>query len=208
MTHEIRVLADMRLESRADDEPVRLVGYAAVFDQATDIGGYFRERVARGAFSEALNRDDIHALFNHDYGNVIGRKKAGTLTLAEDERGLRVEILPPNTQLARDLMENIKAGNIDQMSFAFSMEGGKQEWDETGETPLRTIQRVGELFEVSVVPRGAYPTTEIGLRSLDAHRKESAKTGYSIRRAIRSAKMQMNLALIEREGQGCAPDAC
>lgn len=194
MTHEIRVLADMRLESRADDEPVRLVGYAAVFDQATDIGGYFRERVARGAFSDALNRDDIHALFNHNYDHVIGRKKAGTLSLSEDERGLRVEILPP--QSASALVESIKRGDIDQMSFAFSMEGGKQEWDETGETPLRTIQRVGELFEVSVVPRGAYPTTEIGLRSLDAHRKESAKSGYSVRKS----RMHMNLALMEREG--------
>jgi uncharacterized protein len=196
MTHEIRVLADMRLETRADNEPPRLIGYAAVFDEATDIGGYFRERVAKGAFSDALTRDDIHALFNHDYNNVIGRKKAGTLTLAEDERGLRVEITPPNTQLARDLMENIKAGNIDQMSFAFSMEGGRQTWDETGETPLRTIERVGELFEVSVVPRGAYPTTEIGLRSLDNHRKERAKANFSATRA-RLALKSKYLALRE-----------
>lgn len=195
MTHEIRVLASMQVEKRADDG-AKLVGYAAVFDEETDIGGYFREVVRRGAFAEAINRDDIHALYNHDYGHVIGRKKAGTLEIAEDDHGLRVAITPPDTQTARDLIENIRAGNIDQMSFAFSMEGGKQTWDETGETPLRVIERVGELFEVSVVPRGAYPTTEIGLRALDQHRKASAKSGYAARRA----RMRMNLGLRVREG--------
>jgi len=196
MTKEVRVIAGMAVEERADGEAQKLVGYAAVFDQETDIGGYFREVVRRGAFSEALNRDDIHALFNHDYGNVIGRKKAGTLTVTEDDHGLRVEITPPNTQLARDLIENIRAGNIDQMSFAFSMDGGKQAWDETGDMPLRSIEKVGSLHEVSVVPRGAYPTTEIGLRSLEQMRKERAVTGYG----IRQARMRMNLALREREG--------
>lgn len=196
MTKEVRVISGMAVEERADGEAQKLVGYAAVFDQETDIGGYFREVVRCGAFSEALNRDDIHALFNHDYGNVIGRKKAGTLTVTEDDHGLRVEITPPNTQLARDLIENIRAGNIDQMSFAFSMDGGKQTWDETGDMPLRSIEKVGSLHEVSVVPRGAYPTTEIGLRSLEQMRKERAVTGYG----IRQARMRMNLALREREG--------
>jgi len=195
MTHEIRILAGMQVEQRAD-EPQRLVGYAAVFDQETDIGGYFREVIRRGAFAEAIQRDDIHALFNHDYGSVIGRRSAGTLSLSEDDRGLKVEITPPNTQLARDLMENIKAGNIDQMSFAFDLSGGRQAWDETGETPLRSIEKVGTLYEVSIVPRGAYPTTEIGLRSLEEARKDRAITGYS----TRQARMRMNLALRVREG--------
>lgn len=192
---ELRILADVALEKR-DDAPEKLVGYAAVFNAEADIGGYFREVVAKGAFAEALTRDDIHALYNHDYQHVLGRAKAGTLKLTEDDHGLRVEITPPNTQTARDLMENIRAGNVDQMSFSFSMQGGSQDWDETGETPKRTIKKVGELFEVSIVPRGAYPTTEIGLRSLEAHRKEAATTGYS----TRQARMRMNLALREREG--------
>lgn len=192
---EVRVIADMAVETR-NDAADQLVGYAAVFEVEADIGGMFRERIARGAFAEALARDDIHALYNHDYANVLGRVRAGTLALAEDDHGLRVTITPPGTQLARDLIENIRAGNIDQMSFAFSMRGGVEEWDETGEVPLRTIKQLGELHEVSIVPRGAYPTTEIGLRSLEAHRKDAAKQGYSIRRA----RMRMNLALREREG--------
>jgi phage head maturation protease len=88
---------------------------------------------------------------------------------------LRVEIDPPDTQDVRDLMVKMKRGDIDQMSFAFSMAGGKQEWDETGKVPLRTILEVGELYDVSVVTRGAYPTTEVGVRSLDEARKVSQR---------------------------------
>jgi len=181
MNSEIRVHAGMKVEARADDAVKRLVGYASVFDTETDIGGMFREVIRKGAFSEALLRDDIHALDNHDYGRVIGRKKAGTLVISEDERGLRVEITPPNTTIARDLMENISAGNIDQMSFSFSMEGGRQAWDETGDTPLRSIEKVGELLEVSIVPRGAYVTTEIALRSLEASRPCETAQSFRLR---------------------------
>lgn len=186
-TVEKRILASARIESRAD-EGEKLVGYAAVFDAETDIGGYFREVVARGAFKAAIGRDDIHALYNHDYGMVIGRKKAGTLLIEEDDYGLRVEITPPNTQLARDLIENIRSGNIDQMSFAFDMTGGKQTWDETGQTPLRRIEQVGELFEVSIVPRGAYPTTEIGLRAYQAAR--SARSTIPHKRRVLEMKVR------------------
>lgn len=198
MNREIRITAGMAVEYRDEGQPQKLVGYAAVFDQETDIGGMFREVVRRGAFSEAVGRDDIHALYNHDYGNVIGRMKAGTLSLSEDERGLRVEITPPNTQLARDLVENIRAGNIDQMSFAFDMEGGRQSWDETDETPLRSIEQVGSLWEVSVVPRGAYPTTEIGLRSLEEHRKEIKRQNFSAARA--RLRMKRDLAARRENG--------
>ena len=195
MTHEIRVLANMQVEERADQAP-KMVGYAAVFGQETDIGGYFREVVQRGAFADAIARDDIHALYNHDYAFVIGRRKAGTLTLAEDSHGLKVEITPPDTQTARDLVANIRAGNIDQMSFAFTMEGGKQTWDETGPTPLRSIDKVGELYEVSVVPRGAYPTTEIGMRSLDEFRK--AQRRHNFNAAARRKALKVGLDLRER----------
>ncbi len=192
MTHEIRILAGMQLEDRAD-EPKRLVGYAAVFDQETDIGGYFREVIRRGAFAEAIKRDDIHALYNHDYGAVIGRRSAGTLKLAEDDHGLRIEVTPPNTQVARDLIENIRSGNIDQMSFSFGMQGGKQAWDETGAIPLRSIEKVGELFEVSVVPRGAYPTTEIGLRSLEDARLDRRRHNFNAAQMRRAMKFGLDL---------------
>jgi len=177
---EIRILADLNVEERADGDaaPV-IIGYAAIFDTPTDIGGYFREQVRRGAFGPALADSDVHALFNHDESVVLGRKKAGTLRLSEDAKGLRVEIDPPDTQDARDLMAKMKRGDIDQMSFAFSMRGGKEEWDETGELPLRTIVQVGELYDVSIVTRGAYPTTEVGVRCLEEARKDRRQQNFA-----------------------------
>ena len=196
MTRETRVMAGRAIEARAEADMPVLVGYAAVFDQATDIGGMFREQIKRGAFAEAIKRDDIHALFNHDYGRVIGRQRAGTVRITEDDHGLRVEITPPPTQDARDLIENIRAGNIDEMSFQFDMDGGRQIWDETGPLPLRTIERVGTFFEVSVVPRGAYPTTEIGLRSLEEARKDRRRQNFNA--AAKRLSLKMNLDLRTR----------
>jgi uncharacterized protein len=169
---EIRLISGLAIEERSAANP-KLVGYAAVFDTETDIGGMFREMVAPGAFSDAIKNSDVHALFNHDENIVLGRAKAGTLLLSEDIKGLKVEIDPPDTQDVRDLLAKMKRGDIDQMSFAFTMRGGSQEWDESGNTPLRIIRKVGELYDVSVVTRGAYPTTEVGVRSLADHRAQS-----------------------------------
>ena len=174
---ETRATGEFRVEKRADGEGRKIVGYAAVFNQEVDIAGFFREMIKPGAFADAITRDDVHALSNHDYDHVLGRLKAGTLKMSEDSHGLKVEIAPPDTQDARDLITSMERGDIDQMSFGFSMMGGIQEWDDTGDLPLRTIVKVGELFDVSVVPRGAYPTTEVGLRSLEAEReKKRAET--------------------------------
>ena len=111
---------EFRYEKRADGTR-RIVGHAAVFNQwSEDLGG-FREQIAPGAFAAALTQDDVRALFNHDTNQVLGRNKAGTLTLLEDERGLLSEIILPDTQLARDLEVLMGRGDINQMSFAFTI---------------------------------------------------------------------------------------
>jgi HK97 family phage prohead protease len=180
---EIRVLAGLAVEERKGTQAPMLAGYAAVFNVETDIAGFFRERIAPGAFADAISKAsaDVHALFNHDSNIVLGRMKAGTLRLAEDERGLHVEIDPPDTQDVRDLLTKMKRGDIDQMSFAFTMRGGKQSWDEGQDPPLRTIETIGELYDVSVVTRGAYPTTEVGVRSLEEHRRAENFRAASLR---------------------------
>jgi HK97 family phage prohead protease len=194
---EVRILDGLHVEERADGKPPMLVGYAAVFDTETDIGGFFREKVKRGAFAPALPKSDVHALFNHDENIVLGRAKAGTLRMMEDDKGLRVEIDPPDTQDVRDLLVKMKRGDIDQMSFAFTMRGGKQEWDESGDIPVRTIEEVGELYDVSVVTRGAYPTTEVAVRSLEEHR-ETVRKEQNSHAAARRVRMKMDLGLRAR----------
>lgn len=180
---EIRLHAGLSVEKRMEGDGAMptIVGYAAVFDTETDIGGMFCEKIAKGAFADAIKVSDVHALFNHEEDIVLGRMKSGTLRLAEDDHGLRVEIDPPDTQDARDLIVKMRRGDIDQMSFAFTMLGGIQTWDDTVDPPCRTIEKVGELYDVSVVTRGAYPTTEAAVRSLEEARKSKNYHAASVR---------------------------
>ena len=186
------------LEVRADGQTV--AGYAAVFNSETDIGGMFREKIAPGAFRPSLN-GDVRALWNHDSSNVIGRTKAGTLRLAEDSKGLAVEIDLPDTQVGRDLRENMRLGNVDGMSFGFRVT--KQQWDETGDIPVRTIEEV-ELFEVSAVTFPAYEATEIALRSLDKQRDEREKKEHNA--AAAKARIAARRAAAEQKFRGIKPE--
>lgn len=197
---ELRLSTGFTVEKRADDDAAMpmITGYAAVFESETTIGGRdwgFREKIAKGAFAEAIKTSDVRALFNHDEDMVLGRLKAGTLRLKEDERGLRVEIDPPDTQDARDLITKMQRGDIDQMSFAFTMENGAQAWDETGDMPLRTIQKVGDLLDVSVVTYPAYVDTEAAARSLAAVRKERRRLNFenAARRVERKAAQEQKI---------------
>lgn len=171
-------------ELRADGDKKVARGYAALFNSEADIGGYFREVIAPGAFTDTLKDGDIRALIDHDTGRVIGRSTAGTLRLKEDEKGLAVEIDLPDTTDGRDLAVSLERGDISGMSFGFVVT--HDEWDETSDPPTRTIHQVN-LREVSAVAFPAYGDTEIALRSLDAARQEKRKTwnnsGYLIRKA-------------------------
>lgn len=157
------------IEARASDEKRTLVGYAAVWNSETLIGGSFREKFVRGAFTKAI-RGDIWALFSHDVGRVIGRTKSGTLRLEEDDHGLRVEIDVPDTSDGRDLMALVDRGDISGMSFAFR--ATKQEWDDSTDVPSRTVYE-SELHEVTATAFPAYPDTSLARRSLESARAEA-----------------------------------
>lgn len=158
-------LTELRVEAGdGEDAPPKITGYAAVFDQLSQpIMGQFREKIEPGAFGKALRgKPDIRALFNHSADYVLGRTSAKTLSLAQDERGLAVEIMPPDTVWARDLMASMQRGDIDQMSFAFSV--GKDEWSQ--DLKERTIREVAQLFDISVVTFPAYPQTSAQARDM------------------------------------------
>lgn len=154
-------------EIRAETDGIRVEGYAAVFGQEANIGGMFREVIQRGAFSEAIGRDDVVFLINHN-GLPLARTRSGTLTLTEDDHGLRMStILDPEDPDVQSIAGKMKRGDLDKMSFAFAPE--VQEWDETGDLPLRTVTKAS-LFDVSIVTTPAYDGTEIALRSMIAAR--------------------------------------
>ena len=150
----------------AGDDSLVIEGYAANFDQATDLG-YFRETIARGAFDNVLE-DDVRLLLNHD-GAPMARTTNGTLELSVDESGLRYRAALADTQDGRDLYKLIKRGDISQSSFAFTIE--EQSWNE--ERTERTIDKVGRLMDVSPVTYPAYPTTTVSARNLALSAKET-----------------------------------
>lgn len=151
----------IEIETRADAPPV-IKGHAAIFN-AIESGGWFREMVMPGAFTDSLKEDDIRALWNHDTTMVLGRNRAQTLKLWEDERGLAIEITPPDTQTARDLMETIRRGDVTQMSFGFQVK--RATWiEEDGEDDLRQLDSI-KLWEVSPVTFPFYKDTDVSLKA-------------------------------------------
>lgn len=159
----------MKIEARDGEgkQLRRIVGHASVFNREADIGGWFIESVAPGAFARAIREDDVRALFNHDANIVLGRTRAGTLHLAEDEIGLAIDIDPPDTQWARDLTISIERGDVNQMSIGFRVR--REEWDDTGDLLKRKLLEV-ELFDVSLVTFPAFVDTDVGLRTLQSYR--------------------------------------
>lgn len=160
----------IEIEERAAGGPPMIRGMAAVYNRPSrDLGG-FKEIIAPGAFDKILDRKykkaDVVALWNHNPDQLLGRTSSGTVRLSSDERGLRYEIDPPDTTLAKDLMTMVRRGDVFGSSFAFTV--GEESWDDTGEIPVRTVRSVDGLFDVSLVTNPAYLDTAVAIRSLHA----------------------------------------
>lgn len=158
---------------RSDNYTMR--GHAAVFNSLSEDLGGFRELLEPGAFRAALRgTPDVRLLHNHDPNRVLARTSASvdgkpSLELREDATGLHVwAIVQPRTWVD-DLAIEMQAGLVDQMSFAFTIREGGDDWAvaEDG-TVVRTIRSdgVAELYDVSVVAYPAYPATDVGVREL------------------------------------------
>jgi len=148
------------IEVRAE-ENMTITGYASVYGDEYDLG-YFTERVAPGAFEGRLD-DDVRLLINHE-GMPLARTTNGTLELTTDGRGLFYRAQLADTQEGRDLYKLIQRGDITQSSFAFTIDD--DEW--TADRKLRTIKRVGRLYDVSPVTYPASPTTTVQARAMAA----------------------------------------
>ena len=193
MKHETRAGQPAKVDAE-DGAPIKVSGYAAVFNERAEIGGYFIEVIAPGAFADAIGRDDVVFLINHD-GLPLARTRSGTLTLREDDKGLFIETeLDADDPDVRSIVPKMKRGDLDKMSFAFIPE--IDEWDETGDIPVRTIKQVS-LRDVSIVTSPAYEGTDIGLRSLEAFRVSHAPKPQTERR-----KRAMNARLAQRIARG------
>lgn len=146
-----------------------LEGYFAVFNSNYEIDGMLSESIAPGAFAKSLAGGDIRALINHDSTLVLGRTRAHTLELREDERGLwgRVAI-NPNDSDAVNAYNRVSRGDVDGCSFGFEIREEETEFRDDGSIHW-TIKDV-DLYEVSVCTFPAYEATNISAREDDAAR--------------------------------------
>lgn len=154
------------IELRAEGDGNTFSGYAALFNSPSEPLP-FTEVIAPGAFTRSLkSRNDVKMLWNHDSGQVLASTRSGTLSLVEDERGLKVTAVLPDTTAGRDARELISKGIVDAMSFGFSVPSGGDSWSSDGNT--RTLKSV-RLHEVSVVAWPAYSATggTVSVRKLD-----------------------------------------
>ena len=156
--------ADFEIRSEKNGNVV-VEGYAARFEDETVIGGKFAERIARGAFDKADMSNTV-ALFNHDWNMPLARVGRG-LELEVDDKGLKYRFELGNQSYAKDLAENIRMGNVSTSSFGFTIADDDWERRDDG-VHMRTINEVETLFDVSPTTQGAYPTTEVALRSMQS----------------------------------------
>lgn len=166
MSAEIRAVA-------TDDGSLKIGGYAATFNQEAD-GLNFREQIAPGAFTRALaSGDPVFLLVNHDMEGIpLASTQSGTLQLRQDKTGLYIEAtLDPANPKAQELSSALRRGDMDKMSFAFTVSPDGQ----TREAGLRTINDIERLYEVSVVTLPAYSATSVGMRSAEEADLELAK---------------------------------
>lgn len=159
---EHRTYAIDGLEVRRAGAQPSIAGYAAVFNRQSVMLYGYRETILPGAFADSL-MGDIRALWQHDSTQVLGRTKAGTLRLWEDDQGLAFELTPPDTQTGRDAVTLIERGDVDQMSFGFNVPTGGDGWAEDDDgTPLRLLRKA-DLVEISPVTFPAYPDTAVAI---------------------------------------------
>ena len=169
MSEKLRQLRSVatKFETREDgDEHVpHISGYFASFSDIYEIAPGMTESIAKGAFSRTLG-GDIRALVNHDTTLVLGRTKAHTLDLKEDEHGLWGDVtINPKDVDAMNLYERVKRGDVDQCSFGFEIISEETDFREDGSIHW-TITEVN-LFEVSACTFPAYKDTNISARSAE-----------------------------------------
>ncbi|MDD5538721.1 MAG: HK97 family phage prohead protease [Candidatus Omnitrophica bacterium] len=173
---EKRKAKELRSIMTDDGKMKKIVGYAAVFGKPSEDMGFI-ETIRKGAFKKAISKSDARALFNHDTDTLpLGRQSAGTLILREDETGLFYEIIPPDTQSARDLMTSIDRGDVKESSYGFTVAIDQWNFSDPKVT-RREIIEIEEVFDVSPVVFAAFNDTSVALRKMEEGRKNIPPEG-------------------------------
>jgi len=164
---------DFRAVPAAEDKLKMLTGHPAVFEQMTNIGGWYNEIIERGAF-DGTDFEDVLFFVNHDMGKIpLARSRRNnlnsTMRLGLDEIGLSIEaeLDTENNMEARQVYSSVDRGDITGMSFCFRVAEDQWEGLDT-DMPTRHIRKIAKVFEVSAVNCPAYDTTDINARDRQA----------------------------------------
>jgi len=191
----------LEIEERSENgEPSYIVrGYASTFEPYVlfeDEGIQYKEKIDPHAFDEC-DMSDVVFRIDHE-GAVYARSSAGTLKISVDEHGLMDEADLSKTPNARNLFEDIKAGNYPKQSFAFSVR--EDSYDK--ETHTRTITKIKKLFDVSPVSFPANPGTELDIATRDYFNgvieMEKAERLESEKRERARKALELKIKILER----------
>lgn len=171
--------ASFEMRASGDNDGFTLEGYAAVFDTPTRIDsweGLFDEVIARGAFTKTIKERRPVVQFDHGRDVATGSVPIGAIEdLREDRHGLLVKAKMHDNARVEPIRQAIASGAIDGMSFRFRII--REEWDESGDIPVRTILEV-ELFELGPVVFPAYEATTVGVRTLLADLSDAERQRF------------------------------
>ena len=195
MEKEIRSMAEnIEFRSNEETEEQYIEGYALKFGTWSENLGGFKETIERSALKNT-DLSDVRALFNHDPAQVLARSSAGSLELDVDDIGLKFRARIPNTSYGKDLIENLRNGNVNQCSFGFMLDdnGDEMDYDKDEGIYKRTLRSIKEILDVSVVTYPAYRDTNVApaLRSIDKIEKEQQE-----KRQLEMEKLKLELELL------------
>jgi hypothetical protein len=154
---------ELRVAKNADGSRT-LTGAIVYNSLSCDLGGW-KEIIAPGAFAASM--DDVLCLRDHKPTLLMGRTKSGTLALKDTSEELQFSCKLPDTEPARSLAEAVDRGDLDGVSFGFSVVNYETdvEWKVVGDLVVRTVLRA-ILWEISPCSWAAYPENSVSVRSL------------------------------------------
>jgi len=160
---------DFRSEENEGGEKT-IEGHAAVYNRTAQIGPWFKEIIEPGAFDNA-DMTDVPLFVNHDMRSMpLARSRrnngSSTMKLSVDSTGLLINarLDTEGSAESKQLYTSIQRGDIDGMSFSFSV--AREEWEDLdSDMPTRRIKEFAKIYEVSAVTWPAYKDTDIHARA-------------------------------------------
>lgn len=188
---------DPKDDKQQDPKDNTIEGYALTFGkESKDLGGFVE--VIDPKALDGVDLDNVIMLDQHDYSKPLASVKGGTLKLDVDDQGLHfVATIDDSISYAKDLLANVKNGNVDSMSFRFDVDDGSDEFTQDGDKITRTIKKIKDLYEVSTVTIPAYDDSKVDTRSYEQFLNEKGETRNMSKKTVIDPKDETGVKAFE-----------